>query len=79
MAGMITASLRENQIPYRTNADEANLAGEAEEMGREEISTEETGPEGKAIEVFVLSGDEARGKEIVREIVDAAPPESGTK
>jgi hypothetical protein len=79
VAGMITASLRENQISYRTNADEANLTEEPEETGREEISTEETGPEGKTIEVFVPSEDEARGKEIVREIVNAAPPESGTK
>jgi hypothetical protein len=64
VAQMITASLRENRILYRTNADDADPASEPAET---------------AIEVFTIPEDEARGKEIVREIVDAAPPESETK
>jgi hypothetical protein len=78
MAGMITASFRENQIPYRTSAEEADPAGESEGSQPRGTGTEETETEKKAIEIFVLPEDEARGKEIVREIVDAAPPESGT-
>jgi hypothetical protein len=61
MADMITASLRENQIHYRTSSDETNPANEPEETAIERL--------------FVLPDDEARGKEIVREIVNAAPPE----
>jgi hypothetical protein len=61
VADMIRMSLRENQIPCLLNSG----AGEEET----ETSTE------AVMKVFVLPEDEARAKEIVKEIADAAPPE----
>jgi len=61
VADMVRMSLRENQIPCRLDSGE----GEEEMETSTEIVTR----------VFVLPADEARAKEIVREITDAAPPE----
>ena len=59
VAHMIRMSLRENQIPCRVDSGEGQ-----EEM---ETSTE------TVTKVFVLPVDEARAKEIVREILDFSP------
>jgi len=59
LADMITACLRENQIPCRVSDDEA-----------------EPGPAAQpARKLYILPADEAHAKEIVREIVDAVPPQ----
>ena len=60
LAAMITSSLRENHIPYRSDSDTPEPQGASEEMS--------------STRLFVLPEDEKRAKEIVREIVDAAPP-----
>ena len=57
MAGMIAMSLRENEIHYRSNVDEAES---------------ETAPAANQ-KLYVVPEDEARAKEIVREIVEGAP------
>lgn len=59
MAEMITACLRENQIPCRVSEDETDQ-GPADQPTRK---------------LYILPADEARAKEIVREIVDAVPPQ----
>jgi hypothetical protein len=85
MAAMIASSLRENQILCRSEpkvhesswADE--LPGHDEppqtdkSVGRDESNAtrEETGP----IRLFVFPDDEPRAKKIIREIIDAVPPE----
>ncbi len=64
IAQMITASLRETRIRYRTSSNEANLSSGSNET---------------AIEIFTIPEDEARGKRSFGEIVDAAPPEVRNK
>ena len=59
VAAMIVASLRENQIDCRRDAAAA-VAGDAAATA-------------KSQRIFVLPEDEARGKDIVREIVDGTP------
>jgi hypothetical protein len=59
LARMIMMSLRENQIPCRSSKDE----------GESDSTTQSTE------RLYVLPEDEARAKEIVREIVDAVPPQ----
>lgn len=59
LANMISMSLRENQIPCRSSGDEA------------EPDTATPSPQ----RLYVLPEDEAHAKEIVREIVDAVPPQ----
>jgi len=59
VADMIKACLRENQIPCRSSADEAESQSTTQSTER----------------LYILPEDEARAKEIVREIVDAVPPQ----
>lgn len=59
LANMIMASLRENQIPCRSSRDDAEFERATQSPER----------------LYVLPEDEARAKEIVREIVDAVPPQ----
>ena len=59
IADMIALSLKENQIDCRFDSESADP---------------ESAPPASE-KIFVLPEDEARAKEIVREIVDAAPPE----
>jgi hypothetical protein len=59
LADMIMASLRENQIPVRSSRDDAESESTTQSTER----------------LYVLPEDEARAKEIVREIVDAVPPQ----
>jgi hypothetical protein len=66
MAAMITSSLGENRIPCRpdTETSDPDIAGpnsQSDEIG--------------ATRLFVFPEDEKRAKEIIREIVDATPPE----
>jgi hypothetical protein len=61
LAAMITSSLRENHIPCRSDSDTPEPQSASEEMS--------------STRLFVLPEDEKRAKEIVREIVDAAPPD----
>jgi hypothetical protein len=61
LAAMITSSLRENHIPCLSDSDTPELQSASEEMSSSRL--------------FVLPEDEKRAKEIVREIVDAAPPD----
>jgi len=60
VAEMIAMSLRENQIECRTDPEAETDPGDAPPT---------------AVKIYVLPDDEARAKEIVREITDAAPPE----
>jgi hypothetical protein len=68
-AAMIASSLRENQILCRSEPVIAN-PGSAPENTPENTS-DEVGP----TTLFVFPQDQRRAKEIVREIVDAVPPE----
>jgi hypothetical protein len=61
MAAMIASSLRENQIIFRSDSH----VNEPESASDEAHTTK----------VFVFPEGERRAKEIVREIVDAVPPE----
>lgn len=61
MAAMIRSSLRENQIIFRSDPD----------VNERESASDEAHP----TTLFVFPEAEKRAKEIVREIVDAAPPE----
>ena len=61
LAAMITSSLRENHIPCLSDSDTPEPQSASEEMS--------------STRLFVLPEDEKRAKEIVREIVDAAPPD----
>ncbi|PYU23265.1 MAG: hypothetical protein DMG30_12215 [Acidobacteria bacterium] len=60
-AAMIASSLRENHIPCRSDSETT----ESQDKSDETSSTR----------ILVFPEDEKRGKEIVREIVDAVPPE----
>jgi len=70
LADMIAMCLRENQINYRSGSATGEESDEPQASNApEETSAAETGME----RLFVLPEDEARGKEIVREILDAKP------
>jgi hypothetical protein len=74
LAAMIASSLRQNHIPYRSDPDLSNpdIAGSdiAGSDNAEKSASDETRPTG----LFVFPEDEKSAKEIVREIVNAAPP-----
>jgi hypothetical protein len=79
LAAMIASSLLENHIPYRSDPDLFNpdIAGsdiaEPDIPGpdnAEKSASDETRP----TRLFVFPEDEKSAKEIVREIVNAAPP-----
>lgn len=61
MAAMVASSLRENHIPYRSDSD----------ITEPKRASNET----PATRLLVFPEDEKRAKAIVREIVDAMPPE----
>jgi hypothetical protein len=61
MATMITSALRENRIFYRTDSDRTESESPSDEM--------------HPATVFVFPENEQRSKAIVREIVDAVPPQ----
>ena len=66
MAAMIASSLRENHIPYRSDPD----------MPKPDIADPQSAPDTMTpTKIFVSADDAKRAKEIIREIVDAAPPE----
>ena len=65
MAVMIVSSLRENQILCRSVPDIAGLKN----------APSDASDESRPATLFVFPEDEPRAKEIVREIVDAVPPE----
>jgi hypothetical protein len=66
MAAMITSSLRENHIPCRADLDTSDA-----DIAEPNNTSEQVGP----TRLFVFPEDEKRAKEIIREIVDATPPE----
>jgi hypothetical protein len=81
MAAMIASSLRENHIPYRSDPD---LAEPPDIAGSDIAGSDIPGPDSpeksasdqmRPTRLFVFPEDEKSAKEIVREIVDAAPPE----
>jgi len=61
VAAMIASSLRENHIPYRPDPDTAEPKSGPDEM--------------RPTRILVFPDDAKRAKAIVREIVDAIPPE----
>lgn len=63
LARMIAASLRENQIDCRIETISPGA----------ETDAENASPDAIARKLFVLPDDEGRGKEIVREILEASP------
>jgi hypothetical protein len=81
LAAMIASSLRENHIPYRTYPDipdpDTSDADFAEPPDiAEPDSAEKVAPgEMPVMSLFVLPEDDKRARAIVREIVDAEPPE----
>jgi hypothetical protein len=86
LAAMIGSSLRENHIPYRSDPDLSNpdLAEPPDIAGSDIAEPDIPGPdtaeksasdETRATRLFVFPEDENSAKEIVREIVNAAPPE----
>jgi hypothetical protein len=86
MAAMIASSLRENDIPYRSDPDlsDPDLAEPSDIAGPHIAEPDIPGPDSaeksasdqkRATRLFVFPEDEKCAKEIVREIVNAAPPE----
>jgi hypothetical protein len=86
LAAMIASSLRENHIPYRSDPDLSNpdLAEPPDIAGSDSAEPDIPGPDSaeksasdqmRPTRLFVFPEDEKSAKEIVREIVDAAPPE----
>lgn len=66
VAAMIASSLRENRIPYRPDPDRSDP----------DIAEPQSAPETMtSTRIFVSPDDAKRAKAIVREIVDAVPPE----
>jgi hypothetical protein len=85
-AAMIASSLRESDIPYRSDPDLSNpdlaeppdIAGSdiAEpDIANSDVAEKNASDERHATRLFVFPEDEKSAKEIVREIVNAAPPE----
>jgi len=87
LAAMIASSLRENHIPCRpdpdlSNPDLAEPPDIAESLNiaepdipRPDIPEKDASGETRATRLFVFPEDEKSAKEILREIIDAAPPE----
>jgi hypothetical protein len=91
LAAMIASSLRENHIPCRpdpdlSNPDVAELPDIAEsdlaepdipgpDSAEPHFEKKDASDEKRATRLFVFPEDEKSAKEIVREIIDAAPPE----
>jgi hypothetical protein len=82
LAAMIASSLRENHIPCRPDPDrsEPNLAeppdiAESLNIAEPDISGKDGSDQTRATRLFVFPEDEKSAKEILREIIDAAPPE----
>ncbi len=70
MSAMIASSLRENHIPYRRDPDMAD-PDSAEPKSAPKNAADEARP----TRFLVLPEDEKQAKAIVREIVDAVPPD----
>ena len=81
LAAMIASSLRENHIPCRrdpdrSDSDVAELPDiEGSDLPELDRADESASDETRARRLFVFPEDEQSAKEIVREIVNAAPPE----
>jgi hypothetical protein len=81
LAAMIASSLRENHIPCRPDPDlsDPNLAEPPDiaepDFAGPDIAEKSASDETRATRLFVFPEDEKSAKEIVREIVNAAPPE----
>jgi len=81
LAAMIASSLRENHIPFRPDPDLSDpdvaelpdIAGS--DLAEPDIPRKDASDETRATRLFVFPDDEKAAKEIVREIIDAAPPE----
>jgi hypothetical protein len=76
-ANMIALSLRENEIPFRRDPD-PSAAGTAESADRREPQdrdSQSAAREAPATTIFVFPEDERRAREIIGEILNAAPPE----
>jgi len=71
MASMIVSSLRENKILCRSESGPHESGDESLRADESKDNSERIGPS----KLLVLPQDERRAKEIVREILDAAPPE----
>jgi len=71
MAAMISSSLRENHIPYRLDPD----LSDPDITEPPYIAEKDAPDEMRPTRVFVSPEDAKRAKEIVREIIDAVPPE----
>lgn len=81
LAAMIASSLRENHIPCRpdpdrSDSDVAELADiEGSNLAGPDSGEKSASDETRFTRLFVFPEDEKSAKEIVREIIDAAPPE----
>jgi hypothetical protein len=75
MADMIASSLRENHIPYRRDPDMSNPDIDPDIAEPPDIAEKDAPGEVPVMSLFVLPEDDKRAKAIVREIVDATPPE----
>jgi hypothetical protein len=71
MAAMITSSLRENHIPYRPDPDVSDPDTSDPDIAEPQSAPDET----PVTRLFVFPEYTKRAKAIVREIVDAVPPE----
>jgi hypothetical protein len=81
LAAMIVSSLRENHIPCRPDPDlsDPDLAEPPDITGSDiaapDAAEKSLSDQMRATRLFVFPEDEKSAKEIVREIVNAAPPE----
>jgi len=86
LAAMIASSLRENHIPCRPDPDLSNPdLAEPPDIAESDVpgpdsaephfEKKDASDETRATRLFVFPEDEKSAKEIVREIVNAAPPE----
>ena len=71
MAAMVASSLRENHIPYRPDPD----ISDADIAEPPDIAEKDAPDEMRPTRLLVSPEDAKRAKAIVREIVDAMPPE----
>jgi hypothetical protein len=85
LAAMIASSLRENHIPCRPDPDlsDPDIAGSdsaepdipGPDSAEPHFEKKDASDESRATRLFVFPEDEKSAKEIVREIINAAPPE----
>lgn len=85
LAAMIASSLRENHIPCRSDPDLSNPDLAGSDIAEPDIAEldipgpdnaeKSTSDQMRPTRLFVFPEDEKSAKEIVREIVNAAPPE----